>query len=191
MLGNSTVFSLSATESTVASGTTTGVGTTTTDKVIDSSATFVTSGVAVGDTVNNTTTGKYAYVTSVDSETQLSVTQEYFGTSGDSYTVVTGYDGQEAYHGFRKLVAPTPNTNRTTGTTTSTTTNKLVDSSATFLTNVQEGDLVKNTTDGTYSYVDSVDSDTELTLGNDIFVSGESYSVDGGFGWAITGTVFS
>ena len=192
MLGNSVVFSLSATESTVASGTTTGVGASTNDKVIDSSATFVTSGVAVGDTVNNTTTGKYAYVTSVDSETQLSVTQEYFGPFiGNSYSVITGYDGQETYHGFRKLVAPTPNTNRATGTTTSTTTNKLVDSSATFLTNVQEGDLVKNTTDGTYSYVDSVDSDTELTLGNDIFVSGESYSVDGGFGWAITGTVFS
>ena len=184
-------FSLTETESTVASGTTTAVGATTTDEVIDSTATFVTSGVAVGDTVNNTTTGQYAYVTSVDSETQLSVSQEYFGTSGDSYTVVTGYDGQEAYHGFRKLVAPTPNANRTTGTTTSTTTNKLVDSSATFLTDVVEGDLVKNTTDGTYSYVDSVDSDTELTLGNDIFVSGESYSVDGGFGWVITGTSFS
>jgi hypothetical protein len=184
-------FSLTATESTVTSGTTTGVGTTTTDKVIDSTATFVTNGVAVGDTVNNTTTGKYAYVTSVDSETQLSVTQEYFGTSGDAYNVVTGYNGQEAYHGYRRLVAPTPATNRTTGTTTSTTTNKLVDSSATFLTDVGAGDLVKNTTDGTYSYVDSVDSDTELTLGNDIFVSGESYSIDGGFGWVISGTSFS
>lgn len=184
-------FSLSETESTVTSGTTTGVGGTTTDKVIDSTATFVTNGVAVGDTVNNTTTGKHAYVTSVDSETQLSVTQEYFGTIGDAYSVVTGYDGQEAYHGYRRLVAPTPSTNRTTGTTTSTTTNKLVDSSATFLTDVGAGDLVKNTTDGTYSYVDSVDSDTELTLGNDIFVTGESYSVDGGFGWVNSGTVFS
>lgn len=191
LVGNNSVFSLAETESTVSSGTTTGVGASTTDKVIDSGATFVTSGVVVGDTVNNTTSGKYAYVTSVDSETQLSVTQEYFGTSGDAYTVVTGYDGQEAYHGFLRLIAPTPATNRTTGTTTATTANKLVDSGATFLTDVGAGDLVKNTTDGTYSSVDSVDSDTELTLENDIFTSGESYSVDGGFGWVITGTSFS
>jgi hypothetical protein len=184
-------FSLSETESTVASGTTTGVGATYLDKVIDTSATFVTNGVAIGDTVNNTTTGQHAYVRSVDSETQLTVTQEYFGTIGDSYTVVTGYDGQETYHGYLKLIAPTPSTNRTTGTTTSTTTNKLVDSGASFLTTVGVGDLVKNTTDGTYSMVNSVDSDTELTLANDIFTSGESYSVDGGFGWVISGSTFS
>ena len=184
-------FSLTETESTVATGTTTGVGASTNDKVIDSGATFVTSGVAVGDTVNNTTTGKYAYVTSVDSETQLSVTQEYFGTIGNGYSVITGYDGQEAYHGYLKLIAPTPATNRTTGTTDSTSANELVDSTATFLTDVSAGDLVQNTTDGTYSSVSSVDSDSTLTLANDIFVSGEAYSIDGGFGWVISGTTFS
>ncbi len=185
------VFSLAETESTVASGTTTALGATTTDKVIDGTATFVTSGVAVGDTVNNTTTGKHAYVTSVDSETQLSVTQEYFGTVGDAYSVITGYDGQEVYHGYLKLISNTPATNRTTGTTDSTSANQLVDSTATFLTDVTAGDFVKNTTDGTYSSVSSVDSDTTLTLANDIFISGEAYSVDGGFGWVITGTTFS
>ena len=51
---------------------------------------------------------------------------------------------------------------------------------------VNEGDIITNSTDGTYSVVETVDSNTELTLWDDIFVSGESYSVDGGFGWTIT-----
>lgn len=174
------------TDITVSTGTTTGVGTTYSDKVIDSSALFVTNGVLVGDTVNNLTTGKHAYVMSVDSETQLTVTQEYFSSIGDSYNVQTDYDGQHAYQGFLKLVAPTPSSNRTTGTTTSTTDFKLVDSGASFLSTVSAGDVVKNVTDTTYSYVVSVDSDTQLTIWDNIFVSGESYSVDGGFGWTIT-----
>lgn len=170
---------------TVSTGTTTGTGTDN-DVVIDSSATFITDGVSVADTVNNTTTGQHAYVMSVDSETQLTVSMTYFGSIGDSYTVVTGYDGQESYKGFLKLTAPTPNANRTSGTTTGTTAFKLVDSGATFVGTVNEGDIITNSTDGTYSYVETVDSNTELTLWDDIFVSGESYSVDGGFGWTIT-----
>ena len=67
----------------------------------------------MADTVNNTTTGQHAYVMSVDSETQLTVSMTYFGSIGDSYTVVTRYDGQESYKGFLKLTAPTPNANRT------------------------------------------------------------------------------
>jgi hypothetical protein len=180
------LFEKGKTDVTVSTGTTTGVGATYLDKVIDSSALFVTDGVLAGDTVNNLTTGKHAYVMSVDSETQLTVSQEYFSSIGDSYNVQTDYNGKQAYHGFLKLIAPTPASNRTTGTTTSTTNFKLVDSGASFLSTVSAGDVVKNVTDTTYSYVVSVDSDTELTIWDNIFVSGESYSVDGGFGWVIT-----
>ena len=64
-----------------------------------------------------------------------------------------------------------------TGTATSSIINKLVDSTATFiLDNITTGDVIYNTTDATSATVVSVDSETELTLDADIFVSGESWS---------------
>lgn len=66
----------------------------------------------------------------------------------------------------------------TTGTTDGTTANKLVNSSDTFSTDGVAVDMiVKNTTDNTYSYVTAVDSETQLTLADDIFVSGETYEI--------------
>jgi len=256
---------LTKTESTVTSSTTTGTGSDNT-ALIDSTATFITDGVIVTDMVKNVTTGKFAFVYSVDSETQITTSMDYFGTIGDSYEIVHGYNGQEAYNGFLKLTAPIYNTiqatgnptsiassrlidsgasflttaapgdevkNTTTGllcnvirvvsdtelsltanrftdvaegysverhapnavlasgTTTSTgTLFQLIDSGATFLTSVREGDVVKNTTDNTYTYIDSIDSDTQLTLANGIFVSGEGYSISGGFGWVVTDSDF-
>ena len=66
----------------------------------------------------------------------------------------------------------------TSGTTTSTTANKLVDSSASFLTTVTIGDQVINQVDGQNALVSNVDSDTTLSLDNDIMVSGEAYTID-------------
>lgn len=107
---------------------------------------------------------------------------------------VEGYDGQDFYGAYSKMIAPTPNANRTTGTNTSTATDTLIDSSATFLTGINVGDVVKNVTTGDYATVETIDSDTQITLstGDDIFVSvGDSYSIDGGFGWVFTGVQFS
>jgi surface protein len=104
----------------------------------------------------------------------------------------SGYDGQAAYNGYLKLIAPTPNANRTSGTNTSIATDKLIDLGATFTASVNIGDVVANTTAGTYSEVVTVDSDTQLTLADDIFTStSQAYSVDGGYGWTITGTSFT
>lgn len=65
-----------------------------------------------------------------------------------------------------------------TGITTSTSTNKLIDSGATFITaGVQVNSVIKNTTDTTYTYVTAVDSETQLSVNADIFVSNEGYSV--------------
>ena len=64
-----------------------------------------------------------------------------------------------------------------TGTTTSTTANKIVDSGGNFTSIVNIGDAVMNTTDGTYAYVTAVDSNTTLTLDSDIFTSGENYRI--------------
>ena len=63
------------------------------------------------------------------------------------------------------------------GTTTSTTADKLVDSSATFTSTVSIGDRITNTSDSTIAIITAIDSDTELTISNDIFVSGENYTV--------------
>jgi surface protein len=105
---------------------------------------------------------------------------------------VNGYDGQDTYNGYLKLIAPTPNANRTSGTNTSTGTDLLIDSGATFTASVNAGDVVANTTAGTYSEVVSVDSDIQLTLADDIFTStSQAYSVDGGCGWTITGIIFT
>jgi hypothetical protein len=61
------------------------------------------------------------------------------------------------------------------GTTTSTTTGKLVDSTQNFETTAQIGSFVKNTTDNTTASVINIDSDTTLDLDADIMASGEEY----------------
>jgi len=63
------------------------------------------------------------------------------------------------------------------GTTTGTETNKLTHSGQNFLTTVEVGDRVINTTDSTLSYVTNVDNDNDLTLSDDIFVNGEDYLI--------------
>ena len=67
------------------------------------------------------------------------------------------------------------------GTADGTTTNKLIESGQNFTSTVSAGDWVRNTTDETYAYVNSVDSDTQLTLSKDIIVSGEGYEISNGF----------
>ncbi len=64
------------------------------------------------------------------------------------------------------------------GTTTSTTANKLVDSSASFTTTVTVGDQVVNQVDGQTALVSNIDSDTTLSLDNDIMLTGEAYTID-------------
>ena len=60
------------------------------------------------------------------------------------------------------------------GTTDGTTANKLVDSTASFTSNLQ-GYILYNTTDNTAAKVTGVDSATELSLSADIMASGEVY----------------
>lgn len=66
---------------------------------------------------------------------------------------------------------------RFTGTNTSTSANKLIDSGANF-TGTQVGDIVENNTDGTFSAVTAIDSATQLSLDSDIFTgTGKTYYV--------------
>ena len=66
----------------------------------------------------------------------------------------------------------------TSGTTTSTTANKLVDSSASFSSTVTVGDKVINQVDRQTALVSNVDSDTILSLDADIMLTGEAYTID-------------
>ena len=89
------------------------------------------------------------------------------------------------------------------GTTDGVAANKLIQSGQNFLTTVTVGDVVYNTTDGTYAFVTAIDSDTQLSISVDIMASGEVYRIqhsdaakaraqlvipvlDGGQGWTIT-----
>ena len=61
------------------------------------------------------------------------------------------------------------------GAATSTTANKLVDSTQNFETTAQVGSFIKNTTDSTTASVTAIDSDTTLSISSDIMASGENY----------------
>ena len=90
----------------------------------------------------------------------------YIGTAGNICVNLTGQ---------KKVVD--------SGSATSATTNKLVDSTQNFTSTVQPRDLVVNTTDGTVAFVGAVDSDTTLSLvdaansNSDIMASGEAYEI--------------
>jgi len=64
------------------------------------------------------------------------------------------------------------------GTTTATTVGKLVDSTKSFLSTVKVGDLIRNVTDETFSFVTAVDSDTTLSVSADVFTTGEVYIIN-------------
>jgi hypothetical protein len=84
------------------------------------------------------------------------------------------------------ILIPSPALPTLTGAATATTTNKLVDSNAKFVTNkVQIGDIVYNTTDNTVVTVTAIDSETTLTVSANLFADTENYKV------FIGGPVFS
>jgi hypothetical protein len=59
----------------------------TTDKLVDSGATFVTDSVQVGDAVRNDTDGTTTTVSAVDSETQLALDADIFTAGSKAYYV--------------------------------------------------------------------------------------------------------
>jgi hypothetical protein len=84
-------------------------------------------------------------------------------------------------------VIPSDNTNIpmpsviVSGITTSTVTDKLVDSTKNFISlGVQIGDIVYNTTGSLAATVTNVDSATQLSLNDDIIVSSEKYKLYSG-----------
>jgi len=130
---------------------------TTSNKLVDSSESFVTQGVRIGDRINNTSDTTYATVTAIDSATTLSVSADVFA-SGESYTITRGV-----------MIVD--------GSADGTTTDKLVDSGETFTNRIAVGDRVRNTTDNTEAYVTAIDDANTLSLSSDIMISGEDYII--------------
>lgn len=64
-----------------------------------------------------------------------------------------------------------------TGTTDASASNKLIDAGQNFLTTVTIGDIVHNTTDDTFTDVTNIDNDGQLSISDDIMVSGETYTI--------------
>lgn len=86
----------------------------------------------------------------------------------------------DATNGFNR------NRSGTSGTATSTTANRLVDSGAAFSNTVMVGMEVFNTTDGSKAIITAINSDTEVSLDGDIFTSGEVYDIAG---WQYIGSL--
>lgn len=76
---------------------------TTSNKLTASAGSFVTNAVAVGDIVKNTTTGKFALVTAVDSATALSLGADIFSNT-NTYEIYTNH-GIVLGDNYKQLIA--------------------------------------------------------------------------------------
>ena len=104
------------------------------------------------------------------------------------YTAPTGYGGDDSVATGLSIDS---------STTTSTTSNKLVDSGAAFTSAIHLNKSVYNSTDDTWAKITAVDSATTLSLSADIMVSGDSYStinaystISGAWDFAFPGTAY-
>lgn len=131
------------------------------NKLNDSGAAFETDhAVAAGDVVENPLRGTRTTVASVDSAAQLTLEADIFSYVGEPYII-----------------------HCQTGTSTSVSSGKLVDSAGDFQDAdypVKKGDVVENVTDALEAAVESVDGPTQLTLSADIFTdTGKTYVIRG------------
>ena len=169
----------------------------TANKLVDSVKLFSET-VEAGDLVYNTTGNTIAIVSSVDSDTQLTLDTDIFPVSGnlDSYKIfsktsasievaelIRDYFKTEYYNLAVDAVWVEIDTTVqiTSGTTTSATTNKLVDTDNNFIRKLLPSSFTltaNNTTDATSATVSAVDDDNTLSVSSDIFASGETYTIN-------------
>lgn len=164
-----------------------------TNQLIDSGATFDTDEVTTSWTVFNLATNDTALVTSVVDGQTLQLSADIFPSSSTNYAIhrVLYLDSWKpelmasmstAWFGNNQNLSVGGwdfNGKRQAGANTTVTAFKLIDSSATFETNnVMYRHYVRNITDNTLTRVASVDSETQLTLDDDIFTgTGKRYFV--------------
>lgn len=134
--------------------------------------TFEVSDIDSGATYNVQTPFEHMKFERIFDGNKTSTSPYYTGTD-DTYVtdILWGYSADGEFN--EELNA------KVNGTTTSTTTNKLVDSDKSFEGLIEVGDRVRNLADGTEAKVTAIDSDTQLTVSKDIFTSGENYIIFG------------
>jgi hypothetical protein len=130
-------------------------------KLVDSGATFSTAHVvAAGDIVENPLRGTRTHVDAVDDTNTLSLADDLFKFVNEPYIVYCQ-----------------------TGTNTSVSVGKLVDSAGIFTNGtytVRKGDIVENVSDSRETAITVVDSATQLSLADDIFTAtGKTYVIRG------------
>jgi len=103
--------------------------------------------------------------------------------SSGSETQNLDYLGIDGYGYFEDGVNPRTSTNPINTIVSSTTTGasayKLIDSGQLFLQTASIGDTIENTTDSTSTTITGIDSNTQLSLKNDIMSSSENYNLKG------------
>ena len=128
----------------------------TTSRLVDVDGTFVAD-VTIGDLVYNTTDSTFALVSSITSDEILVLDADIMAYNED-YQIHSG-------------------TPVDSGTCTATSAGELVEAGQNFLTTVTIGDVVTNTTTGAITTVVSVDSDTTLTLTDDIMLDTNTFII--------------
>jgi hypothetical protein len=110
-------------------------------------------------------------------ETDFTLTKTVGSESfGNNYLAFDGYGYFE--DGVNPRTSVNPAVTKISSTTDGTTTAyKLIDSTQTFTKTVSVGDTVNNTTDSTSTTISAIDSNTQLTVKDDIFISGDNYTI--------------
>ena len=97
-------------------------------------------------------------------------------TANYDYLAFDGYGYFE--DGVNPRTSVNPAVTKISSTTDgATTAYKLIDSTQTFTKTVSVGDTVNNTTDSTSTTISAIDSNTQLTVKEDIFATGENYTI--------------
>ena len=121
---------------------------------------------------------KSTFITNVFRTTSVIVFENDPGTyTNIASTVTIGYSFYVATAALGGSDANNDGLLITQGSATSTTANKLVDSTASFTTAKHNGMTIWNPDDDTWAEVTAVDSGTTLSLDTDVMVSGESYKL--------------
>jgi len=106
----------------------------------------------------------------------FSVTKSLGQKAYNKYNTPSQLTTGDDYYLLNKVLVFT--TQKTTGTTTSIATDKLIDTGATFTTSVIVGDIIVNTTTGDQAEIIAIDSATILTISEDVMTtSGDTYAI--------------
>jgi len=128
----------------------------TTGRLVDASGDFVAD-VTIGDLIWNTTDDTFALVTAITNDAIL-VLDTNIMAFNEAYEVYSGVSVDS-------------------GTCTATTAGKLVQSGQNFVTSVSIGDVVTNTTTGAITTVTAIDSNTTLSLTDDIMLDTNTFII--------------